>query len=281
MSDNISEKEMNNIFQNEEEEYCKYCDMKCINDCKKKILNRDCVHCGIHIDKSSNYDKHMNRKTPCIEISLIEQKKKELGLDIKNQKNIKPKERKKEEIEVTSNETSEEYISEYDNKNNIISTLVDKFEKNLSERMKKENELIKQLNEKEEEINKLKNNNKYYYDNRVKLILENELEQGDIEILKVKILEEKDINVLKNILSKMKRYNNSIKEYFEKVMKSYTNLWILRTKSEKEINIEKNKNIEFYNKIKNIFSEEDRYAIEELINENIDSEEKDKKLLYF
>jgi hypothetical protein len=159
--------------------------------------------------------------------------------------------------------------------------LVDKFEKNLSERISKENELVKQLKEKEEEINKIKNNNKNYYENRVKLILENELENGDIEILKRRILDEKDMNVLKNLLHKIKKYNNSIKQYFEKEFASYTSLWTLRTKTEKEIENEKESNMGFYNKIKIIFSEEDRSIIEELINENIDSEKENKKLLYF
>ena len=287
MSDNISEKEINKIFEKEDEEYCKYCEMPCINECKKKILNRLCIKCGLHFPKSSSYNRHMERQTPCIEISLIDQRKMELGLDITDKKddikiNIKPK--KKQEIikeEISSHETSEEYISEYSNhKTNIINVLVDKFEKNLSERINKENELMQELKEKEEEIARLKNNNKYYYENRIKLVLENELENGDIEILKKKILDEEDIDALKKMLNKIKRYSNSIKTYFEKVIESYNNLWILRTKSEKEIENEKEQNIEFYNRIKIIFSEEDRKYIEELINDN-DSEKENKKRLYF
>jgi hypothetical protein len=230
----------------------------------------------------------MERQTPCIEISLIDQRKMELGLDITDKKddikiNIKPK--KKQELikeEISSNETSEEYISEYSNhKTNIINVLVDKFEKNLSERINKENELMQELKDKEQEINRLKNNNKYYYENRIKLILENELENEDIEILKKKIIDEEDMDALKKILNKIKRYSNSIKTNFEKVIESYNNLWILRTKSEKEIDNEKEQNIEFYNKIKMIFSEEDRKYIEELINEDNDSEKENKKRLYF
>lgn len=284
MSDNISDKEIKKIL----EEQCKFCEGVCINDCKDKILKRLCPRCGVHIEKSSNYDKHINRKTSCIsDINTIVQQKREIKhVANKNEEikiNIKfSNSMKKEKTKEISNESSEEYIGEYNNdKNDIINILVDKFEKNLNDRINKENELIKQLKEKEEEINKIKNNNKQYYENRVKLILDNELENGDIEILKKKILEEKDVNILKNILNKIKKYSNSIKQYFEKEFASYSNLWTLRTKTEKEIEDEKEYNIQFYNKIKNIFSEEDKNFIEELISENIDSEKENKNRLYF
>lgn len=292
MSDNISDKDIRKIM----EEQCKFCEGVCINNCKEKILKRLCPRCGVHIEKSSNYDKHINRKTSCIsDINMIGQRKSEINHSANKSEeikiNIKFSNRQKKPIRMDvqsetteiSNESSEDYIGEYNNNNksNMINMLVDKFEKNLSERINKENELMKELKEKEEEINRIKNNNKNYYENRVKLILDNELENGDIEILKRRILDEKDMNVLKNILHKIKKYNNSIKQYFEKEFASYTNLWTLRTKTEKEIEDEKESNMGFYNKIKMIFSEEDRNIIEELINENIDSEKENKKLLYF
>jgi uncharacterized C2H2 Zn-finger protein len=280
MSDNISDKDIRKIM----EEQCKFCEGVCINNCKEKILKRLCPRCGVHIEKSSSYHRHINRQVPCVIDTLIDKKKRELGIVNKEIRiNIKYSNNPKQEIRKdVSNESSEDYIGEYNNdKNNMINMLVDKFEKNLSERISKENELVKQLKEKEEEINKIKNNNKNYYENRVKLILENELENGDIEILKRRILDEKDMNVLKNLLHKIKKYNNSIKQYFEKEFASYTSLWTLRTKTEKEIENEKESNMGFYNKIKIIFSEEDRSIIEELINENIDSEKENKKLLYF
>jgi hypothetical protein len=81
MSDNIGKSEIDKLLEKEKDEYCKYCEGKCINECKKKILNRDCVYCGLHIEKSSSYHRHMNRQTPCIEINLIALRRKELNQD--------------------------------------------------------------------------------------------------------------------------------------------------------------------------------------------------------
>lgn len=53
-------------------EKCKFCNGKpCNNNCKSKILQRRCPRCNVYIEKSSNYDKHLNRKTPC-EINKVE-----------------------------------------------------------------------------------------------------------------------------------------------------------------------------------------------------------------
>jgi hypothetical protein len=78
MSDNIGKTTIDKLLEKNKEKYCKYCEGKCFNECMKKILNRDCVHCGVHIEKISNFERHMNRKRPCIEISLIELKRIEL-----------------------------------------------------------------------------------------------------------------------------------------------------------------------------------------------------------
>jgi hypothetical protein len=78
MSDSIEKTAIDKLLEKEKDKYCKYCEGKCFNECMKKILNRDCVHCGVHIEKISNFERHMNRKRPCIEISLIELKRIEL-----------------------------------------------------------------------------------------------------------------------------------------------------------------------------------------------------------
>lgn len=145
MSDNITINQIEKYLNEEKDEYCKYCETICFNDCRRKILNRDCVYCGVHIEKISNFERHINRKRPCIEISLIELKRVELE-----------EERKKLNI--------------IENNNVLINTLYNEnknYQKIEYEKILEENKILKQtINEQEKRIKELETEiQKYDKDN--------------------------------------------------------------------------------------------------------------------
>ena len=125
-----------------------------LNICLKRIDRYICEICGLDCKQKSNYEKHKNKKNPCIpkeekkEEKVIGKKEEEI---IKEKKEEKVIEKKDEEIENKIKEL-EIQIEELKKNNTFLENQNQRYLKREEENEKKQEEKYKELEKKYEEL---------------------------------------------------------------------------------------------------------------------------------